>query len=186
MRKIVAIGGGENGHTRFDGTCTPYETENIEKVILREQINICLDIIHKSFATVATDFNLTKENCPNHTAFMPIEKLEMQFDNGNPMFLYKYENEFVGYFSLNLKESCVELNNLSVLPEYRHLGIGANIVNYAKNYVKNNLCANKIDIGIIEENEVLKNWYEQLGFVHIGTKKIKNLPFTVGFMEIEL
>lgn len=34
MRKIVAIGGGENGHIRNNGTYTPYETENIDKEIV--------------------------------------------------------------------------------------------------------------------------------------------------------
>lgn len=35
MRKIVAIGGGENGHIRANGTPTPYETVNIDKEIVR-------------------------------------------------------------------------------------------------------------------------------------------------------
>ncbi len=34
MRKIVAIGGGENGHIRNNGTRTPYETEKIDKEIV--------------------------------------------------------------------------------------------------------------------------------------------------------
>lgn len=34
MKKIVAIGGGENGHIRSNGTYTPYETENIDKEIV--------------------------------------------------------------------------------------------------------------------------------------------------------
>lgn len=34
-RKIVAIGGGENGHLRNNGTYTPYETENIDKEIIK-------------------------------------------------------------------------------------------------------------------------------------------------------
>ena len=51
----------------------------IYKVIKNEQLNTCLDIIHKSFQTVADDMNLTKENCPSHTAFMPLEKLQNQF-----------------------------------------------------------------------------------------------------------
>lgn len=34
-KKIVAIGGGENGHKRADGTYTPYETEKIDKEIIR-------------------------------------------------------------------------------------------------------------------------------------------------------
>jgi len=34
MRKIVAIGGGENGHLRSNGTYTPYETQNIDREII--------------------------------------------------------------------------------------------------------------------------------------------------------
>ena len=75
--------------------------------------------------------NLTKENCPSHTAFMPLEKLQNQFKNGNSMFLYDYNNAIVGYFSLSLNDGIAELNNLSVLPKYRHLGIGKELVDCA-------------------------------------------------------
>lgn len=34
-RKIVAIGGGENGRTRFDGVKMPYETEEIDREIIK-------------------------------------------------------------------------------------------------------------------------------------------------------
>ncbi len=158
----------------------------IEKVILKEQLNICLDIIHKSFITVADEFGLTEENCPNHTAFMPIDKLIRQYESGTNMFLYQHNEEYVGYFSLVDNVESVELNNLSVLPEYRHLGIGKEMVEYAKEYVIKNTGAEKIVIGIIEDNTVLKGWYETLGFVHTGTKKFEGLPFTVGFMELEI
>lgn len=155
----------------------------IIRVESKEQLNICLDIIHKSFKTVADELNLTKDNCPSHTAFMPIEKLISQFDNDTPMFLYQLNDSFVGYFSLSVNDDSVELNNLAVLPEYRHLGIGKELVDYAITYSKNTIGASKISIGIVEENLILKEWYEKLGFVHIGTNKFKHLPFTVGFME---
>ena len=158
----------------------------IIKVTTENQLDTCLNIIHKSFQTVADDMNLTKENCPSHTAFMPLEKLQNQFENGNPMFLYEYNNKFIGYFSLSINDNSVELNDLSVLPEYRHLGIGKKIVNYAVDYSKNTLGVNKIKIGIVEENTILKEWYKTLGFVHTGTRKFEHLPFTVGFMELEL
>lgn len=101
------------------------------------------------------------------------------------MFLYEYNNAIVGYFSLSLNDGIAELNNLSVLPEYRHLGIGKELVDCAADYSKNTLGINKIKIGIIEENTVLKEWYKALGFVHTGTRKFEHLPFTVGFMELE-
>lgn len=47
----------------------------IIRVESKEQFDICLNIIHKSFQTVADELNLTKDNCPRYTAFIPIEKL---------------------------------------------------------------------------------------------------------------
>lgn len=41
-------------------------------------------------------------------------------------------------------------------------------------------------IGIIEENEVLKQWYQSFGFAHTGTRKFDFFPFTCGYMEKEL
>jgi ribosomal protein S18 acetylase RimI-like enzyme len=158
----------------------------IERVNSKEQLNTCLDIIHKSFITVADEFGLTKDNCPNHTAFMPIDKLIRQYESGADMFLYQHISEYVGYFSLVNNGESVELNNLSVLPEYRHLGIGKEMVEYAKEYTIKNTSAKKITIGIIEDNTVLKRWYETLGFIHTGTKQFDGLPFIVGFMELQL
>ena len=44
----------------------------------------------------------------------------------------------------------------------------------------------KMNIGIVEENTVLRKWYEALGFIHTGTKKFDFFPFTCGYMEREL
>ena len=44
----------------------------------------------------------------------------------------------------------------------------------------------KINIGIVEENKVLRKWYESFGFVHTGTKKFDFFPFTCGYMEKNL
>ena len=158
----------------------------IIKVHSKEQLNTCFSIIHRSFSTVADEFGLTQSNCPNHTAFMPIEKLIRQYENGADMFLYLHNGNYIGYFSLVDCGESVELNNLSVLPEYRHLGFGKEMVQYAKVYAAKNHTANRITIGIMEDNAVLKSWYQSLGFVHTGTKQFDGLPFTVGFMELNI
>lgn len=158
----------------------------IKQVENKEQLNICLEIIRKSFITVAEEFCLTENNCPSHMAFMTIYKLQKQFDDGRPMFLFYQDANLVGYFSLaKCSDDEWELNNLAVLPEYRHLGIGKALVDYAISTVKNH-GGNKISIGIIEENSTLKNWYLKLGFNHISTRKFEHLPFTVGLMELNL
>lgn len=152
----------------------------------KEQLNICLEIIRNSFMTVTEEFGLTENNCPSHTAFMTIDKLQKQFDDGRPMFLFYHDANPVGYFFLaQCNDEEWELNNLAVLPEYRHLGIGKALVDYAISTVKNH-GGNKISIGIIEENSTLKNWYLKHGFNHISTRKFEHLPFTVGLMELNL
>lgn len=151
-----------------------------------KQLPVCLDIIHKSFETVAKEFNFTKENCPRHTSFMPIKKLEEQFNNGYQMFLYSYNNNYAGFFSVYIDDnSFLELNTLGVLPEYRHNGIGKEIIDFSKKYANEHDCS-KIKISIVEENKKLRKWYENLGFIHTEIKVIPDLPFTVGFMEFTL
>lgn len=152
----------------------------------KEQLNICLEIIRSSFITVAEEFGLTENNCSSHTAFMTIDKLQKQFNDGKPMFLFYQDAVPVGYFSLvKCGDEEWELNNLAVLPEYRHLGNGKAMVDYAVTTVKNH-GGNKISISIIEENTTLKDWYLNLGFNHISTRKFEHLPFTVGFMKMEI
>lgn len=94
--------------------------------------------------------------------------------------------ETVGYYSLSWQENneC-ELNNLCVLPEHRHSGIGKALLEDAFGRAKEKGCT-KMNIGIVEENAVLRRWYEDNGFVHIGTKKFDHFPFTCGYMEASL
>ena len=144
---------------------------------------ICLQIIHKSFATVAEGFNLTKENCPGHTAFMALDKLKSSFESGNRMFLYYSGSVPVGFFSLKqLDDELWELDHLAVLPEHRHRGIGKQLLDYAEKTVHEQN-GKLLKIGIIEENAQLKQWYLQNRFVHTGTKRFEHLLFSVGFME---
>ena len=152
----------------------------------------CLDIIHRSFATVAEEFGLTRENCPSHTSFMPIEKLRTHAEWGFDMFGMEDGGKIIGYVSVALNLHCAsfpqgkfEMHNLAVLPEYRHGGIGRNLLDLAKKTVAEK-GGNKLHIGIIEESTVLKKWYEANGFVSTGTQKFEHLPFTVGFMECDI
>ena len=99
------------------------------------------------------------------------------------MVAYYLENKVVvGYYSLLLQEdNQCELNNLSVLPDYRHNNIGTALLDDAIIRAKELGCV-KINIGIVEENKILRKWYEDKGFTHIGTRKFDFFPFTCGYM----
>lgn len=149
-----------------------------------DDIDICVDIIRKSFQTVADEFDLTETNAPRFTAFATTPQrifyhLEME---KRPMFLFFEDEKPVGYYSLSIgNDSTCELNNLSVLPSHRHKGIGAALLEHAFSTAKE-LGSNQIHIGIVEVNTRLKNWYSSFGFVHTGTEKFDFFPFTCGYM----
>ena len=151
-----------------------------------ESLPAYLEVIHRSFKTVADEFGLTPENCPKHTSFMPIYFLTTQMEWGWHMLGMVQDGNAIGYMSLSKEgDSVYELHNLAVLPEFRHQGFGKAMLDFAKETVKN-LGGNTIKIGIIEESTVLKEWYIANGFVHTGTKKYDHLPFTSGYLECHL
>ena len=60
-----------------------------------------------------------------------------------------------GYYSLLIQE-----NNVAVLPDYRHKGIGKMLIDHAFNIARELGC-NVMNIGIVEENVRLREWYEK-------------------------
>ncbi len=154
-----------------------------------QDIPKCVKVIKDSFITVANELGFTAENAPRFTAFAISEdRLYYQLYNEHRLMLAYYldNGRIIGYYSLLIQDNgeC-ELNNLCVLPGYRHNHIGAALLNDAYERAGKEGCV-KINIGIVEENKVLRKWYEDNGFVHIGTKKFDFFPFTCGYMEKNL
>ena len=153
-----------------------------------DEVRECVEVIRSSFQTVADEFGFTEENAPRFTAFATDEnRLLYQFCvEKRPMYVYLIGKKIVGYYSLALSDDgSAELNNLAVLPEYRHKGIGGKLLTdamiQAKTFGKATL-----KLGIVEENKRLRKWYESFGFVHVGTQKFDFFPFTCGYLEREL
>jgi len=144
---------------------------------------IYAEVIRQSFATVAQEFNLTKENCPGHTSFIIDERLASKIKDGYYPFGYFADGKLVGFASLtDMGGGTYEMNDVAILPEYRRFGYGKSLLDFCKEKVVE-LGGNKITIGIVEENVVLKDWYAVNGFIHTGIKRYEHLPFTVGYME---
>ena len=161
----------------------------MQNFIIREveesELENCAEIIRKSFATVAAEFNLTQENCPTNGAFLTFDRLLSERQSGKLQYGLLINDNLAGFVCLNkTKENHIySLEKLAVLPEFRHNGGGLALLNFAEEKVKS-FGGEKITIGIIEENIILKEWYLRNGFIHTGATVIPSLPFTVGFMEV--
>jgi len=147
--------------------------------------SLAAEIIRTSFATVAEDLGLTEVNCPRYVGFVTTaDRLQTHNDWGWWIYGLYEGGQIVGYVSISKEADLTyEIHNLAVLPEYRHKGYGKQLLDYCVIKVIE-LGGNKINISIVEENTVLKNWYIAYGFVHTGTKTFEHLPFTSGYMEL--
>ncbi len=156
--------------------------------VRREDIPECVQVIRRSHQTVADEFGFTRENAPRYVAFATDEnRLLWHMDHEKRlMFLDEQDGIVCGYYSLLLKQNgeC-ELANLSVLPEYRHRGIGSALLRHSMDTARKENCCT-MHLSIVEENSVLRKWYEQNGAVHTGTEKFSFFPFTCGYMHIQL
>ena len=154
----------------------------------RADLPECVRVIRNSFQTVADEFGFTVENAPRFTAFATTEeRLAWQMDSEHRlMYLDEEGGTVCGYYSLKLNgDGTCELGNLSVLPEYRHRGIGGALLKHSMETATAQNCG-EMKLSIVEENTVLRKWYERNGAVHTGTEKFDFFPFTCGYMTIGL
>lgn len=129
---------------------------------------------------------LTFENAPRYTAFTTVEKLTELRARGAMFFGLFVDAIQVSFMALEKEEDGdFALKRLAVLPEYRHAGYGWEMVDYAIACVKN-LGGEKIKIGIVDEQTVLKDWYSAMDFRELSVRQFEGLPFRVCFMEMDI
>lgn len=143
-----------------------------------------VEIIRRSFQTVADELGFTIENCSVYPAFTTPEKLEELKTRSAVFFGLFVDGHQVGFVAVEKeKDGKYYMKRLAVLPEYRHGGIGRKLINFVIDYVKN-AGSRTLSIAIVNEQAVLKQWYKEMGFREISIKEFEHLPFTVCFMEM--
>lgn len=143
-------------------------------------------IVSEANKDIAQQFNINIKNAPKHPSFCTKSWIQSEFERGGTSFLYRDGNSRVGYVAFEQPDNDTGyLNRLSVLPEFRHKGIGAALVRHVLDYarIKN---VKILSIGIIAHHKLLRNWYLKLGFIEANRQKFDHLPFDVRYMKYEL
>ena len=169
--------------------------------ITEKDITLSADIIRRSCKTVADQFGLTEDNAPISGAFLKDDELYDGYRKGIKMFglfdvddlatLLNPENPVqevtqAGFISFDRRgDDGFYIGLLAVLPKYRNKGGGRALMDFAKEYVRNE-GGKSISISIINENKQLVKWYEKYGFEQKEVKIYPHLPFKVCFMKLEL
>jgi N-acetylglutamate synthase-like GNAT family acetyltransferase len=135
---------------------------------------------------IADKFGLTMENNPKHSSFCTKEWVLSDFDRGEEYYLCQRKSVNLGCVAFEQPDSKISyLNRLSVLPEYRHDGVGEQLVKHVLEYSRSKEIQ-MVSIGIIADHTILKNWYLKLGFIEGKTKSFDHLPFDVAFMSYDI
>lgn len=144
----------------------------------------CVRVIRESFVTVAREFNITKHNVPSNPAFIEIESLQAMKKKGIDMYGAFTDGIIIGFVAIEKSNNDLYyMEKLAVLPDFRHNGYGLRLINFVVSTVRE-AGGRNISIGIINENNVLKNWYINNGFVVSGIKQFSHLPFDVCFLTL--
>ncbi|MCL2434334.1 MAG: GNAT family N-acetyltransferase [Clostridia bacterium] len=157
------------------------------KNIVKADLPGCLKVFHAGYDTVAVEFGLTEENCPDRgRASLPMKKLISEFENGVNMYGYFIIDEIVGFLGIKMIDAkTCKLDDIIVLPEHRNNGYGKQLLDFCKLEARK-LGARKIILGMIDDNKRLRKWYENNGFINIGYVQYDGASFIVGKMEYSI
>lgn len=143
-------------------------------------------IIRASHQDVAQMFHITRDNNPKHPSFCSRDWVLADFERGEEYFLYEIGSKAAGCVAFEQPNpETAYLNRLSVIPPYRHRGIGAALVQFIIDYARSKR-VRIISIGIIAAHKTLKKWYAGLGFIEKETLRFDHLPFDVTYMHFFL
>jgi len=157
----------------------------IQQVTKKNNFDVLANLLNESFATVAKEFGLTKDNSPTNNAFITREALKSQLIKNREFYTYIINAQTVGFVAIEKALNTPDtfyIEKLAVIPGYRHLGIGRQLMDFATKRIAE-LGGKNISIGLINSNTILKNWYLKQGYTVCFVKTFDHLPFEVCFME---
>lgn len=154
--------------------------------IIDTPLDKSVEIIRKAFGAVIGELGITEENCPRFPAFTTVADLNDRLNREAKFFGAFADGQQVGFILVESeKDGRYFAKRLAVLPEYWHYGIGEELMVRAIECVRG-YGVDKINIAIVNEHTILKDWYLAMGFREISVEVIDFLPFNVGFLEKDI
>jgi ribosomal protein S18 acetylase RimI-like enzyme len=163
----------------------------LENILEINNSKIISNILNRAFLAFAQEYNFTKENAPNHLAYINSDGIEIWLNNGLKMYGYKMDDKIIGCVGYSFyKEQIYLIERLATLPEYRNLGVGKKLMGFIENKIRN-MGGKIVEIHVTDKNIVLKKWYREQGYVEkkieeVNIPGIKKVPFKACVMNKEL
>jgi diamine N-acetyltransferase len=163
----------------------------MDNIVELNDSKIITIILNKAFLDFAKEFNFTKENAPNHLAFINSDGVEEWLNKGLKMYGYRIDDKIIGCAGYShYKDQIYLIERLATLPEYRNLGVGKKIMGFIEGKIKN-IGGKIVEIHVTDRNIVLREWYKKQGYIEIRIEEvnipgIETVPFKACVMYKEL
>lgn len=152
----------------------------------RTEAELLAAIVSESNKDVARQFGLTASTTPHHPSLCTSDWIRADYDRGERYFLFQQGKDTVGCVACEQPDAqTFYLNRLSVLPAWRHQGIGEKLVKHVLERARAQ-GVEQVSVGIIAAHTVLKRWYITLGFEEGVTRSFDHLPFEVTYLRYVL
>lgn len=137
-----------------------------------------VEVLHSSYAKRAEQFSLTAGNCPTDSAFITLQRLIFETDNGLSLFCAEEAGEIVAVCGIERFERECRLTRLGVIPTKRCRGTGKALlklsIEKARNWGYGELCCH-----VIDEDEYVKHWLLSEGFTTGEIRGYPTVPYIV-------
>jgi ribosomal protein S18 acetylase RimI-like enzyme len=148
----------------------------------------CAQLLREAFGTVARDFAITEDLVPKNAAFSTPEKLHEYLDKPAELYGLYAGKALVGCVAIEQKRGSPHafyIERLAVSPGKRHQGYGDMLLSFACRRIREKDGTIAL-LGMMDNNQVLKDWYKSKGFRQKESRTFAHLPFKVCFMSKEL
>lgn len=150
----------------------------VEIIDIKSELRTVSSLVRLAFSEVADRMGFTRENSPSYPAFIEDGRLLAQLNRQEARcFGIKEDAKLVGFVAIAPYRDSYEIARLAVDPAYRHRGYGRLLMDAACDAARA-MGLSEIGLGVINENTVLKKWYEAQGFVAGEPFPIPNAAFT--------
>jgi ribosomal protein S18 acetylase RimI-like enzyme len=157
----------------------------ISELRSKEELLKCVELLRAAFGTVARDFGLTEESAPTNAAFTTMENLQRNLQSRMELYGMFDGATLVGCVAMKkskAEENVFFIERLAVSPDRRHRGHGTQLLSFAVEHIRES-GGRTASIGLMDNNDRLKEWYRSKGFVQHDCRKFAHLPFKVCFMS---
>ena len=150
----------------------------IEAIDISREVEAVGDLVRLAFSEVANRMGFSRENSPTYPAFIENQRLLDQLDRPEARAMgIRADGKLVGFVAIAPHGDFYEITRLAVDPACRHRGYGRLLMDAACDAARE-MGLSEIGLGVVNENTVLKKWYEAQGFIPGEPFSVPNAAFT--------